>query len=252
MTGARDIVTLGRRLAAFCAITLLLIFHVSGKARAGDYAERHILGFSPDGASFAFEQFGVQDGSGFPYADIFVIDTATDQWIEGSPFRVLLKDERAQLKWARREAVTRAGNTLRERLISVPGRLLASNPPQELSANPHAVSVNTSRAATIPPERWDFSIEELSFSDDKCASYGAAPVKGFRLTARKEGEEPQVLHADSSIPESRGCPLRYAISDVVIHEPDGGKRVFAVLISIFAHGFEGPDRRFLAVTAQMP
>lgn len=231
---------------------ILAALQAAGSALAGDYAERHILGFSPDGGTFAFEQFGVQDGSGFPYTDIFVIDTATDQWVAGSPFRVLLKDERAQLKWARREAVTKAGNALRERLISAPGRLLASNPPQELSADPYAVSVNASRAATLPPERWDFSLDEVSFSNEKCASFGAAPVKGFRLTVRRDEEEPRVLHADTSIPQSRGCPLRYAISDVVIHRPDTGKRVFAVLISVFAHGFEGPDRRFLAVTVQVP
>ncbi|MEM8743949.1 MAG: DUF2259 domain-containing protein [Pseudomonadota bacterium] len=39
---------------------------------------------------------------------------------------------------------------------------------------------------------------------------------------------------------------------MLIHDPKGGKRVFAILISVFKHGFEGPDRRFLAVTAQVP
>lgn len=221
-------------------------------AQAGDYAERQILGFSPDGRSFAFEQFGVQDGSGFPYADIFLIDTQTDQWVEGSPFRVLLKDERAQLKWARRDAVTKAGNALRKRLISVPGRILASNPPQELSADPHAVAVNANTVATASPERWTFRIEEIAFSDARCAYYGISPVKGFRLTLQKGDGETTSLHADTALPASRGCPLRYAISDVVIHEPEGANRVFAVLLSVFVHGFEGPDRRFLAVTAPVP
>jgi predicted secreted protein len=36
----------------------------------GDYADRTILGFSPDGGIFAFEEFGVGDGSGYPYATI--------------------------------------------------------------------------------------------------------------------------------------------------------------------------------------
>jgi predicted secreted protein len=230
---------------------VLLVFAAS-PARAGDFAERHILGFSPDGGTFAFEQFGVQDGSGFPYTDIFVIDTTTDQWVEGSPFRVLLKDDRAQLKWARREAVTKAGNTLRERLISAPGRLLASNPPQELSADPHRVTVNAGRVATAPPERWTFTMEETAFADSECAGIGVSPVKGFTLTLQQDGTPPRVLHADSSVPRSRGCPLRYAITDVVIHEPQGAPRVVAVLVSIFAHGFEGPDRRFLAITARTP
>ncbi|TIL61031.1 MAG: hypothetical protein E5Y89_28055, partial [Mesorhizobium sp.] len=37
-------------------------------AGAGDVAELEILGFSKDGGVFAFEEYGVQDGSGYPYA----------------------------------------------------------------------------------------------------------------------------------------------------------------------------------------
>lgn len=228
------------------ALSLLISFAVT--ASAGDYAERHIFGFSPDGKTFAFEQFGVQDGSGFPYADIFVIDTSSDKWVKGSPFEVLKRDERAQVKWARKEALTKAGNVLRQHLVSKPGRLLASNPPEELSSDPHKVSVNTNRVVPSPPERWTFTLEEFPITNKQCSAYIGASPKGFRLMAQKEGGVPLKLHEDASIPKSRGCPLRYAISDIVAYEPDGGARVMAVLVSVFAHGFEGPDRRFLAVT----
>ncbi len=53
---------------------------------AGDFAKREIHGFSIDGQLFAFEEYGVQDGSGFPYSTIYVIDTSTDQWTANSPF----------------------------------------------------------------------------------------------------------------------------------------------------------------------
>lgn len=237
---------------AMFSLILALLYALARPAQAGDSAERHIFGFSPDGRTFAFEQFGVQDGSGFPYADIFVIDTASDTWVKGSPFRVLIKDERSQLKWARREAMTKAGNLLRVRLISKPGRVLASNPPEELSADPHRVEVNTNRIVTGPPERWRFALEEFPLADPQCAAFTDEPVKGFRLTVQRDAQAPKTLHQDSSIPKSRGCALRYAISDVVTYEPDGAARVFAVLVSVFSHGFEGPDRRFLAVTATIP
>jgi predicted secreted protein len=229
-------------------VTFTLLHSFARPANAGDYAERYILGFSPDGNSFAFEQFGVQDGSGFPYTDIFVVDTLSDQWVKGSPFRVLLRDERAELKWARRDAMTKAGNTLRQRLITKPGRLLANNPPGELSADPHRVAVNISRIVTGPPERWTFTLDEIPIANKECAAFTDVPTKGFRLTVQMESGAALKLHEDISVPKSRGCPLRYAISDVVAYEPDGGSRVVAVLISVFAHGFEGPDRRFLAVT----
>ena len=237
---------IGRFIYAWAVLALLLC--AAKPANAVDFAERHIFGFSPDGRYFAFEQFGVRDGSGFPYADIFIIDTATDEWVKGSPFRVMLKDGRAQQKWARREAITKAGNMLRELVISKPGRLLASNPPTELSADPHSVTVNTSRLIGGRPKRWTFTLEETTFADAHCATFTSVPTKGFSLTAQREGRAPLKLHEDTSIPKSRNCPWRYAISDVVAYEPDGGSRVIAVLVSVFSHGFEGPDRRFLVVT----
>ncbi len=235
---------------AACAFAAVLLF--ASTARAGDQAERHVLGFSPDGGTFAFEQFGVQDGSGFPYADIFVIDTVTDRWVAGSPFSAFLRDERAELKWARRDALAQAGNMLRERVISHPGRLLASNPPEEISADPHKVVVNTNPVPISPPELWTFTLREKTFKNPICTAFVSDDQQGFTLIMQKDGQDPRVLHDDTAIPEGRSCAVRYAISDVVLHDPKGGKRVFAVLISVFKHGFEGPDRRFLAVTAQVP
>ena len=233
-------------------IVLAFAFCFASPAIAGDAAERAILGFSPDGRYFAFEQYGVQDGSGFPYSDIFVIDTSTDQWVEDSPFRVMLKDERSQLKWARKEAITKAGNLLKKLVIAQSGRLLASNPSAEFSADPHHVVVNTSRILAGQPERWTFTLEEKILGNAQCASYTSSPIKGYRLNVQRTGGAVIGLHEDASIPKSRGCPLRYAIHDIITHEPNSGARIFAILIGVYAHGFEGADRRFLAVTIHLP
>ncbi|GBE42459.1 hypothetical protein BMS3Bbin10_00520 [bacterium BMS3Bbin10] len=232
----------------FSLFVLALLLGFAKPAQAGEFAERRILGFSPDGRYFAFEQFGVQDGSGFPYADIFLVDTATDEWVGGSPFRVRLRDERAQLKEARKEALNRAGDLLRKLAISEPGRLLASNPPGELSADPYRVEVNVSQIAGGAPDRRTFTLEETALANARCAAFTAMPIKGFRLTTQRQDSAPQVLHSDTSIPKSRGCPLRYAISDIIVFEAGAGRRVFAILVSVYALGFEGPDRRFMAIT----
>ncbi|WP_292680767.1 hypothetical protein [Mesorhizobium sp.] len=48
----------------------------AGIAQAGDAAARHIIGFSPDGAYFAFEQYGTLDAgasdSGWSQIDIMI------------------------------------------------------------------------------------------------------------------------------------------------------------------------------------
>lgn len=237
---------------ALYLLVAALLLPFTTPAAAAEFAARRILGFSPGGHYFAFEQYGVQDGSGFPYADIFVIGAARDEWVRGSPFRVLLRDERARLQQARKKAMDNAIPLLKKLAIATPGRLLASNPPGELSADPHHVEVNASRFVTAPPERWTFRLEELPLASARCDRFMDQPAAGFRLTARRQGGALLLLHADSAIPDSRGCPLRYAISDIVVHEPDAGGRSFAILISVYSFGFEGPDRRFLAVTKRLP
>ncbi len=56
--------------------------------------------FSADARIFAFEEFGVQDGSGFPYSNIYLIDLERDKFAPGSPVRVTIERE-APLKEAR-------------------------------------------------------------------------------------------------------------------------------------------------------
>ena len=78
------------------------------------------------------------------------------------------------------------------------------------------------------------------------------PFHGFRLTLTTAAGGTQTLAEDTEIPSSRHCPLSYAISDVLTYYPDGGEPVLAVILGLYTVGFEGPDRRFLAVTAPLP
>src|SRR5690606_4210255 len=80
---------------------LILACTMATDVRAGDVAELDILGFSQNGGIFAFEEYGVQDGSGFPYANRYYIDTATDSYVKGTPVRVRIDDENASLQAAR-------------------------------------------------------------------------------------------------------------------------------------------------------
>jgi predicted secreted protein len=224
-------------------------------AAAGDYADRDIIGFSPDGATFAFEEFGVEDGSGFPYSNIFIIDTATDSWLPGTPFRLRYEDESRSLADLRKEARDKALPLIEQRKIGVRGTIVASNPATETSADPHRV---TFRPRLILPPSDDsgrgLELAEIALPAADCPVlaelYPAAQsYKGFQL-ALTEATGARNLHEDTEIPKSRRCPIGYAISDVITHYPEGADPIIAVIVHVYALGFEGPNRRFLAVTTR--
>ena len=228
---------------------LLALVTSASAASAGDYADREIIGFSPDGATFAFEEYGVEDGSGFPYSSIFVIDVATDNWVPGSPVRLRDEDESRPLSDLRREARAKASGLLGQHNIAVPGAVVASNPATETSADPYRVTFLP--RLIVPPSGTGMRLElaEAEMPAADCPDVGQA-FKGYQLTLTGSGG-PQGLHADTNIPKSRRCPIGYAISDVVTYYPDaGGDPSIAVIVSVYSVGFEGPDRRFLAVTTR--
>ncbi len=230
-----------------------ILLAATGAARAGDWADRAILGFSPDGGTFAFEEFGVQDGSGFPYANVYVIDTSRDAWVAGTPIRVMIEDEWASENDARAKAEAEAAPVLAAHDIRDAGyRIVASNPPTELSADPHAVRFLPDLYSNQPYANWDLRLTLLPMPDgEDCANLG--PIAGFRLDLAHYTGESLVLYEDETIPASRFCPQDYAITDVIVFRPERPEPpVLVVLLNLIRQGFEGPDRRYLAVTAHPP
>ena len=231
--------------------TLIGLFALLGSAAhasAGDYADREIIGFSPDGATFAFEEYGVEDGAGFPYSNTYVIDVAADNWVPGTPIRLRDEDESRLVSDLRIEARDKASDVLEQYNIAVPGAVVASNPATETSADPHRVTFIP--RLIVPPSGAGMSLElaETEMPAADCPDVGQ-PFKGYTLTLTGSGG-PQVLHVDTQIPKTRRCPIGYAISDVVTYYPDAGDPAIAVIVSVYSIGFEGPDRRFLAVTTR--
>lgn len=218
---------------------------------AGDYAKRHIHGFSIDGQLFAFEEYGLQDGSGFPYANIYVIDTATDRWTAGSPFRAQLNDETKSVHDAREEARILAGPVMKS--FEDRGHVVATNRSTEKSIDSGRMVANP--RPVVPPidKEIEFRLDNLKFTPStNCEAFG--PSAGFRLTriATGDGDTTEVIHEDKSIPRSRSCPLEYKLADLITYFPEKRSPVAAVLILMERVGFEGPDGRYLAVTTRLP
>lgn len=239
-----------RRLSVL-ATAALLQFVPLGYAHAGDVAQLEILGFSQDGSVFAFEEYGVQDGSGFPYANRYYIDTANDSFIKGTPVRVRIDDESASLETARDQARQKGEPVVKQaELAANRGFTAGSNPVTELSADPLRTVVNPRPVFPAIDPPLEFRLEILPMGETPgCEDQGE--ISGFRLLridSAPDGKT-QLLHEDKSVPQSRGCPNGYSIGAVQTFYKDGISR-FAVLIAVRRVGFEGPDYRWIAVTGK--
>ena len=68
------------------AIVALMLAFVSA-AFAGDVATLVNLGFSPDSAYFMFGFYGLNVANGKPYAEVYLVDTARNEFIPGGVFK---------------------------------------------------------------------------------------------------------------------------------------------------------------------
>ncbi len=246
-----------RRLFAACLTLWAIVALTAGPLKAADAAERAILGFSPDGRWFAFEQYGVQDGSGAPYADIFVIDLDLDQWADGTPIRVLLNNEsdnQPRLSVARATAEAEAAPVLARLGIGEPGIVLGSNPPTEVNEEAYQLTVYEHYNLKGPEHELSFNLQTFDAEGAEPCPDPAQKPKGFGLTVARGFERRHVLHRDSLIPASRGCPVGYGIADIIRYDPDptGKSPRIVALVHVYRTGFEGADVRFIAVPVKLP
>ncbi len=236
------------RLIAFAATAFLATASI---CRAGDVANLEVMGFSADGGIFAFEEYGVQDGSGFPYSNRYYIDTSTDKFLPGSPVRVRLDDESAGLDAARKQSAELGDKIIKGTGLK-PGITAGSSPVTELNADLHRMVVNP--RPVFPPidAPLEVRLEEIPMPG-AASCEGMGETSGFRLLRvdARDGGKTALLHEDKTIPQSRGCPLGYSLGGIQTFFGDGSKPAFAVLIAIRGVGFEGPDYRWIAVTGRL-
>jgi predicted secreted protein len=65
---------------------LIVILVLTGSLWAGDTASFVDLGFSPDGRTYMFAQYGVQSGTLKPWADLFVVDVQNNDFVPSGKF----------------------------------------------------------------------------------------------------------------------------------------------------------------------
>jgi predicted secreted protein len=232
----------------------IVLFLVSSAVQAADGAKFRAIGFSADNKYFAFEQYGVQDGSGFAYVDIFVIDIPADKWVTGTPIKLLLEDETMSVTAVREKAKKQSSGLLKSLKISGDAEFLASNPFGEIVADRSKVTFhdhynNGMGLAGNADDQgsWGLNVTTVDVPlPDGCED--DIGVKGFKLELiNHKSKASAVLHLDKNLPKSRFCTVGYDVEAIV--QPVGGSEAgqMIAVIGVYSRGFEGSDRRFIAI-----
>lgn len=240
------------------ALLVLSALLLAPAAQAGDNAAISVLGFSPDGKTFAFEQFGTHDGSGFPYSTLYFIDVATNAW-STRPIGMDGEDEMmdmpesddldASLEGLRHRLRVSAMNTFRTLgLTSATGTALFENYVSDYAMGDEQLNPAQLRC-TLGGHACTLRVSERP---DPAASADEAWMGTPMLLTVELHDEVDgtvtVLQKDERLPASRGNATAYDVSGLWISEDGQG---LAVLVGYLCPGFEGPSKRYLAVTASL-
>jgi predicted secreted protein len=229
-------------------------------AQAADGAQSRAIGFSPDGKYFAFEQYGTQDGSGFGYADIFIIDIGKDAWAPGTPVRVLDENESGSVDAARSRAAAQAAPVLSSLNVTSSYDTLLHRPFTDFTGDRRKVRFARYYASTADTGAYDaLGSYEIEVKDialpvpANCTETDIAMPVGMEvtLTNLKTGTT-RSFARDTVLPTSRGCAHGYDIEAVFAPSSDAIQLDPVVaLIGVYTRGFEGSDRRFIAVPIEL-
>lgn len=252
MTGLR------KRLAG-CLAVLAVAVAMAGPTKAGHFTHDEVIGFSTDARHFAFKTFGLARGSGLPFANVFVIDLATDSWVAGTPIRVdrpeadMAEVEAAPfaaLAGVRAEAMEGAAPVLSALDIRRPATVLFARGIGEVHGAPARAEIGRPHPddPTLPPwGRFTLDLDPVQVPVGAEFCLDASGVVGYRLTHTAEDGTRTILHEDARIPASRGCPVAYRLDAVLSAGYPMPGATGVALISVWGQGFEGLDRHVIAL-----
>lgn len=205
-----------------------LVLSFTSLALAADQSTLAFLGFSKDGKYAAYEQYGVQDGSGFPYSEIVVLNVSQSKTVIS--VKKVIQTENSGVKEARAQAVKAAALGRYGIQIKNLGRTVYASPLGKSTVQFQAKS-----------RAYQMGVLPVTFKTKDCISPSA---KGVRVQLNKK-----VIFKDAVLPKDRYCAQKYAIQQVRLWDTN---KSFIAFLRYEKDGFEGPDVRYWAVTGILP
>jgi predicted secreted protein len=238
-------------------LIIVLSMLVAAVAYAGDAAKFHALGFSQDGRYFAFEQYGRQDGSGFQYVDVFVVDLDQNSWVKGSPFHYLANSEEELQVSALAMAHEASAALLKSLKITEPAEIIAANPLTEAVTDRKTITFDSRYVYQLqnivpygqPAEgRYEMIVANTLLPAGENCPTEDGKVAGLVLSLRNtQTGKTSIVQQDEKVPDSRNCAMDYDIESIMLYDGPLDQRRFVAILGVYSIGFEGPDRRFIAV-----
>jgi len=245
--------------------TLILLFSslvfglfISSFARAGDRALLNVIGYSHDGRYFSFEEYGVQDGSGFSYSSIYIVDLNDDSWVTGTPIRMVEEYDEAtyevepidygkNMQKVRKIVFEKAQARLEGLNINTPAQVLAFIGDGEVNdADGLSLEFNLpGYSGGIRSEDITISLEIYKTNSAFDCEFIEPPV-GFLVKLKSELLTKEV-YRDEVLPRSRACPITYKITGIYVPFEALDLTKAVAIISVYSFGYEGRDRRFVAI-----
>jgi predicted secreted protein len=225
---------------------------------AGDYANLNFIGFSTDGKYLAFEEYGISDGAGFPYSNIYFINVEKNSYAAPPVLKTVKEpiNENAiptenAIRLAAKKAA--AANLKKFKIVQgnagkmVVARLLTDlnvgSVGQNNESNNQVIEFTDYRDSSYYEREYALLLKTSEIKTKNC-EYSSDAVLKLDLTLKDtKAETEKILQSDKTLPESRGCPLAYSIQNVYVYQDR-----IAVFVNIYMMGFEGPDMRFMTVT----
>lgn len=269
-------------LAFFC--TLLFTATPLAAREQSDAPDIEILGFSPDGRYFAYEQYGYDIASDALDAAIFVIDRETNKTVEGFPFGFIadlpdntnkpdidiesLRTEEGAPELGKLRKVVReeAAAKLSALEIGTQGRRLAGVPmtqrsPVDGKDAPLKFVVWPTIPSAIPDQQFVYSIGAKT-TDPLPDCVNAAPEPRdipvtFTITAERTFPETKTVALKEHIYQwpiaKDDCPAGLWISDIIA-PPDakGDKPVLLIVFFTGAWSSAVDSARYHATFIEMP
>jgi len=235
------------------AAAVVLFAALSGaSASAADRALVELIGYSPDGRYFTYEEFGTHDGSGAPFAEITIVDLDADpDPVVQPPTFAAEGGEDLLLRPIRSEARDRAQTELDRLAITEPAQYVSMVGDGVTGADGEALRFGQPGSGPIGEVYDDRLVTLESFPTESTTGcdttyYPDERALGLALNVWVGGVR-RLLHSDPlQLPAWRGCPIDYRLHAVVL--PYNGDISRAVtLISVYTTGWEGADRTFMAI-----